>query len=420
MGKKELFSQDLGDIVEFDSKEFDINTVLESIPAIEDNSVEDPSKEKDKDDKKDDVTGTDTSLENIDEVLEKQTKAAQEDVKKVDKVVGDIEKKTDDEASASLTKTTEPSSDAPFTVIFARDLVTQGLLSSFNEKEFLEESKSVGEAEALRNLIKSEIDANIDAAKSDLDAGYQEYLSLVGKGVAVDTASDLLSLKTKFDGIKVDDLTKEENTALRKQVMTDYFRLTSKMSDAKIEKTVQSSIDLGEDVDEAKDYLNELKTLIKDEIEAEEQEAQKLQALQVEENRRSREILKEAINSLTEIIPGNQINKQTKVKMYEDITKPVQDNKGRTTNAIWAKRSEDPMFFDSRLAYLLETGYFEKGKPWNKASQAKTTAEISELEKALQDKSNTASKTGAHVLRSLEEDKTAKDNIESMRGIFGK
>jgi len=418
MSKKNLFSQDLGDIVEFDSKEFDINAVLESIPAIEDN-IKDSSVKKDDDNKKTKDDVEDTSLEDIDEVLDKQTKAAKEDVEKIDKAVEDIEK-TDDKASASLNKTTETSSDAPFTVIFARDLVTQGLLSSFNEKEFLEESKSIGEAEALRNLIKSEIDTNIETAKSDLDEGYKEYLNLVGKGVAIDTANDLLSLKTRFDGIKVDDLTKEENTDLRKQVMKDYFRLTSKMSDAKIEKTVQSSIDLGEDIEESKEYLNELKTLIKDEIEAEEQEAQRIQALQVEENRRSREVLKEDINSLTEIIPGVQINKQTKIKMYEDIVKPVQDGKGRTTNAIWAKRSEDPMFFDSRLAYLLETGYFEKGKAWNKASQAKTTTSISDLEKAIQDKSNTVSKAGTHVLRSLEEDKTTKANIDSMRGIFGK
>lgn len=192
------------------------------------------------------------------------------------------------------------------------------------------------------------------------------------------------------------------------------------MSDAKIEKTVQSSIDLGDDVDEAKEYLNELKDLIKNEITAEEQEAQKAQALQVEENRRSLEALKDSINSLNEIIPGVQINKQTKVKMYEDISKPVQDSKGRVTNAIWAKRSEDPMFFDSRLAYLLETGYFVKGATWNKASQAKVTTEISDLEKALQDKSNTVSKTGTHVLRSAEEDKISKSNIDSMRGIFDK
>jgi hypothetical protein len=415
MATKGVFDdQSLDEMLEFDDT-LDINSVLDSIPAIDDTTKDLPAKEdkKYKDDKKTSL------LDNIDKVLEKQTTELDQDKKTVDKVVEDIEK-TDDKASASLNKTTtEKTSDASFTVIFARDLVAQGLLSSFDEKKFLEDSKSVGEANALRNLIKDEIDINITSAKTDLDAGYQEYLNLIGKGVSVDSAGDLLSLKTRFDGIKPDELSKEENVDLRKQVMTDYFKLTTKMSDAKIEKAVQSSVDLGDDIEDSKGYLNDLRDLVKEEIAVEEKEAQRITKLQEEENRRSLESLKEGINSLGEIIPGVQINKQTKVKMLEDITKPVQDSKGRTTNAIWAKRAEDPMFFDSRIAYLLETGYFEKDKPWNKASQAKVTSEISDLEKALKDKSNTASKTGAHVLRSLEEDKTSKDNIESMRGMFG-
>jgi hypothetical protein len=414
---KDVFKEDLGDVLEFDDT-LDINTVLGSIPAIEDSIKNPPAKEEDK--VKKDGGKKEPSLENIDKVLEKQSTETDKDKKIVDKVVEDIEK-TDDKASASLNKTTDDTSDAPFTVIFARDLVTQGLLSSFNEKKFIEDSKDLGEAEALRNLIKSEIDTNTEAITKDLDAGYQEYLSLIGKGVPAESAGDLLSLKTRFDGIKLDELIKEENVDLRKQVMTDYYKLTTKMSDSKIEKAVKNSIDLGEDIEDSKEQLTTLKGIIKDEITAEEQEAQRVQKLQEEENRRSRESLQEGINSLGEIIPGVQINKQTKVKMFEDITKPVQDNKGRTTNAIWAKRSEDPMFFDSRIAYLLETGYFEKGKVWNKVSQAKTTTEISELEKALQGKSNTGTKSGSHVIKTLtEEDKTSKSNIDSMRGIFDK
>ena len=138
-----------------------------------------------------------------------------------------------------------------------------------------------------------------------------------------------------------------------------------------------------------------------------------------EENRRSLEKLKDDINALDEIIPGVNINKQTKVQMFESITKPVQDGKGRTTNAIWSKRAEDPIFFDQRLAYLYSTGFFEKGKPWTKAVQSKATKEISDLEKALDKKKNTGSGSGAPVMRSPEQEKTVKDNIDSMRGVFG-
>jgi hypothetical protein len=410
---KGVFDQNLEEMVEFD-KELDINAILDSTPALEIKTEEKP--EDTKVEKKEEEVEKPT-LKNIDKVLEQQSK----EIEKDKKVVDDSEEKTDDKASASLKTTLETSSDAPFTVIFARDLVAQGLLSSFDEGKFIKDSKDLGDAEALRNLIKSEIDTNIEAAKSDLDSGYQEYLSLVGKGVVPETAGSLLELKTRFEQIKIDDLTKDENTDLRKQVLTDYFKLTTSMSDKKIEKLVQSSIDLGDDVEDAKEYHGILTKLVKDQIVEEERTAQELETARREEIKRTSEVLKDDINTLEEIIPGVGINKQTKVKMFDAITKPVQDKQGRTTNAIWAKRAEDPTFFDTRLAYLLETGFFEKGKTWTKAGQAKVTKEATELERVLKSKGgNTDSKIGSPVLRSPELDKTTKDNIDSMRGIFGK
>ena len=406
---KKIFDQSLDEMLEFD-RGLDINSVFESIPAIETETGK-PDSDKVDDEKE----GDKLSLKNINKVLDEQVTKTAKDKEKVDEVVEGTEDK-DDEAPATIVQTTETISDAPFTVIFAKDLVAQGLLSSFDEKKFLDESKDLGEATALRNLIKGEIDANTEAIKSDLDLGYQEYLSLVGKGVPAETAGSLLDLKNKFDSIKTDDLIKEDNTDMRKSVMTDYFRLTTSMSDSKISKLVQSSVDLGDDIEDSKEYLGSLRELIKDQITAEETEAKQQLELRKEENRQTLESLKDNINSLNEIIPGVDINKQTKIKMFENLTKEVQDGKGRITNAIWAKRAEDPIFFDSRLAYLYETGFFDKTKPWTKASQAKVTKEVSDLESAI--KKNTLTNVGTPVIRSAEQDKTAKDNIDSMRGIF--
>lgn len=404
---KGIFDQSIENMLELD-KSLDINSVLESIPAIE----------------------PETKPEEKEETLEtkKVAKEPQLDINKVlDETIKESGKKVDDEvdeleemAPATNEQPTKETSDAPFTVIFAKDLVQQGLISSFDEAEFVKQTKELGEATALRNLIKGEIDQNLEAAKEDLEAGYKEYLNLIGKGVPVDTAGSLVDLKNQFEGIKSDDLAKEENVELRKRVMTDYFKLTTSMSQAKIDKLVQSSIDLGDDVEDSKEYLTTLKSAIKEQIQAEEAEAERQAALRADENKRTLESLKETINSLDDVIPGVAINKQTRVKMYEDLTKEVQDGKGRLTNPLWAKRAEDPIFFDSKLAYLLETGFFEKGKPWTKASASKTTKEVSELEKVLSSKKNTTSSIGSPVILNIEQEKTAKDNIDSMRGIFGK
>jgi hypothetical protein len=419
MGKG-VFDQSIDQMLEFD-RGLDINSVFESIPAIESEVEEEKTKEETE--KKDD---TKLSLDNINKVLDSKITETEEETKE-EEVVEDKKKdlveqeKKDDKAPGTNEQATKTSSDAPlipFTVIFAKDLVDQGLLSSFNEAEFLKEIKEQGDATALRNLIKNEIETNITAAKEDLDTGYQEFLNLTGKGVPAETAGSLLELKTQFDAIKADELAKEENVDLRKKVITDYLKLTTSMSDAKIAKLVQNSVDLGEDVDESKENLATLKNLIGEQIAAEEKEAEHQMSLRKEENRRVLESLKETINTIEEVIPGVAINKQTKTKMFEDLTKEVQDGKGRVTNAVWAKRAEDPVFFDSRLAYLLETGFFEKGKAWNKASQAKTTKEISALETELKNRS--ASTIGSPVIKTPDQDKTTRDNIESMRGVFGK
>jgi len=419
--EKGVFDQSLDEMLEVDMG-LDVNAILTSAPALaaEPEKKTDEVEKEGEEGKKEKKSDKDVSLKDINKVLEEQSAELKADKEKVAEKVGikeDIKK--DGEAPASLVQPTETSSDAPFTVIFARDLAAQGLLSSFDEKQFSEDSKNLGEAEALRNLIKSEIEVNITAAKEDLDTGYQEYLSLIGKGVPQESAGSLIELKNRFDSVKTDDLAKEENVDLRKKVITDYYKLTTSMPDKKIEKLVQSAVDLGDDIEDSKEYLSKLKELVTEQINEEKTEADNQRKLIDEENRRSRETLKENINSLSEIIPGVTINKQTKVQMYEAITKPVQDNKGRTTNAIWLKRSEDPMFFDERLSYLFATGFFEKGKLWTKASQVKITKDISELEKALQKHSNTAGTVGSPVLRSPEIDKTVKDNIDSMRGIFG-
>jgi hypothetical protein len=78
------------------------------------------------------------------------------------------------------------------------------------------------------------------------------------------------------------------------------------------------------------------------------------------------------------------------------------------------------LFFDQRLAYLLTTGFFNKDKPWDKVVAVSTTKAANALEQALKDRSNTASSSGTSIMRTPEQDKTSKANIDSMRGIFGK
>jgi len=382
MSNKGVFDQDFSEMVELDTS-LDVNDVFSSLPANDEGEedatadVEDPS---DKESKKADVDENATL--DVNKILESSTDGE-----------GSEGDDLDDSDPAS-DNTNENSSEAPFTVIFAKDLMKQGLLSSFDEEEFANKTKELGEAGALRDLIKTEIDLNINTAKEDLDEGFKSYLTLLEGGFSQEDAASLSSLQKQFNSIKPEELENEENEALRKKVLTDYFKLTTQMPDSKIDKVVQRSLDLGEDVEDSKEYLDAIKDMLKKQIVTQEEENKNNLKISEQKRLKSLDDLKETINSISEIIPGQTINKQTKDKMYEAIIKPVEDKQGRKTNALWAKRAEDPMHFDSRLAYLLETGFFEKDKPWNKIKSVKTTKEVSDLEKYLSSSKNTGSISG--------------------------
>lgn len=409
---EDLF-EDFGSIVEPDGS-LDINAILDG----------DPNLQKKKEDVEDSEDVQKTQKSSNDSVIDVNRALEQQDEDNVDtsnkKVEGEEEVK-DKDKTPGQSKDTDvvdktPSSNAPFTVIFARDLSDRGLLSSFDEEKLLKTIKEKGEPEALRFLIQEEVNTNVEAAKADFDEGYKTYLDLLGKGADQEQVGSLVQLKDFFKNVKDEGL--DEDEGLRKDVLTRYYKATTQFSDSKIQKLIERSVDLGDDTEEAKEAVKTMNTLISNEFKRIEEEAEEDQRVAQEERVRQLTILKENIEGITEIIPGQKINKPTKDKMYNLITQPVQDKYGNTTNALWSKRSEDPMFFDSRVAYLLETGFFDKGKSWDKIKSVKTTEDIDSLEKYIEKRSNTGSSVGRGAQITEEEETKLRSIIEDTGSIL--
>lgn len=392
MVKKELFD-DFGESMMKDDL-LDVNTILSGAPG----TVTAKETDEDSDEKKEPTKKSKASAKEPEAALDVERALA--DAAEAVETAEDIEEKeTGEDKKAKKPEEDEagtkapglqidektPSSDAPFTVIFARDLNDRGLLTTYDEEKLLKDIEENGEAEAIRALFRSEIDSSVKVAKNNFETGYQEYLELVGKGVDKETASGILELKEYFEGINETKL--DEDEALRKDVMTRYYKATTQLTDAKIEKLVTRSVDLGDDVEESKEQLQTIRGLIDEEIKTMKAAADEQQKLMQQEQQRQLSMLKEGIDNLVEIIPGQRINKQTKEKMYDAIIKPAKDKFGNTTNALWAKRAEDPMEFDTKLAYLLETGFFEKGKSWDKLKAVITTKSSDTLTEFLKNKS---------------------------------
>jgi hypothetical protein len=126
--------------------------------------------------------------------------------------------------------------------------------------------------------------------------------------------------------------------------------------------------------------------------------------------------LKDTVTSLDEIIPGHKITKPTKTKIEDLLTKPVKQlDNGQVLNGVWAKRVENPIEFDAKLAYFINLGLFD-GKMDVLKKAAKTSA-TSELEKHLKNSGNHFG-SGKLPKTGSKPNKETNDMLSSMRGAF--
>jgi len=415
---KEVFEEDFATMIN-GGDDFDINDLFaKNVTDVVDKSEVKLEEEEDKKT----TTSSDEEKLDVNTVLsdlkkEEDKKAAIQDKEKTKEEKSEEEEEieeTEKKGPSTKAKNESPSS-TPFTVIFARDLSERDLLSSYDEEKVLKDIKENGEPVALRNLIKDEIGYNVSSIKKTYDEGYQQYIDLIEGGTNMDAAADLMSMKESLSSITEEDLKDENNADLRRDVLSSLYGMTTDLSDERIKKMIDKSFDVGEDVADAIDAFNELGTLVDEAINNEKEDAVQREAAIKEENQRQLTLLKETVDSLNEVIPGQKINSQTKDKIYKDITEPVKDKQGNVVNRIWAKRTEDPFAFDSKLAYLLETGFFDGGGLWKKIMKTKMTKEATALEDYL---SKNTKKSAGIVDRSVEEKDRLKDIIQSTASIL--
>ena len=345
---------------------------------------------------------------NVNEILSETHEEIEEE--------GDDPKKTGT-APASL-KDTKGTPSSPFTLLFAEYLKEQGLVSDF-DKEALEASiKEEGEPAALSYLIQAEIDANRERLKSEYEGAVKEFLELKESGVSTQEAAGMVLQLENLDKISEDDLSNEDNETLRRQILKANYKETTNFSEARIEKLVNRTFDLGDDVEESKEALENLKTLNKQKIE-DRKKAEKTREAELNKQRdETFKQISEKINAINEFIPNQRINKQTKDKLNNLITKPVKQlENGQLVNAIWSKRLEDPIDFDIKLAYLLELGIFDND--WSKVVKSAKTKVVEELEERIKDPSSMSMGNYKPTVRGGSVNTNeGRDLIKSMKSVF--
>lgn len=316
--------------------------------------------------------------------------------------------------STSTTKSSEDIEDSP-TLLFARFLSEQGNLTSYDEESFKKQIEEEGEDQALSQLWNNEAESIRNELLETYDQDVKEYIGMLDSGVDPNTAKDIASNKQKLEKISKTDLEDDSNEELRKDLIKQRYKVTTKFSDKKIDKLVEQAISLGEDVDEATEALEDL---TKHYEETEKEEKQKVKQQQEEQRKSAEQQLeqfKKDVESLDEVVPGMPLTKKQKQNIIDKLTKPVKEVQGHALNSVWAKRQEDPFKFDTTVAVLDDLGIFD-GK-WDKLTKRVKTDTVNKLKKSL-DKTSERTRTGAQRSYGASEDETQR-NLNSMKDIFG-
>ena len=340
----------------------------------------------------------------------------------IDKELNTLIQDTSDspDSTDDITKTTEPAKttkkvEAPenketsgsLTIAYAKSLQEQGL-SDFNEEEYLKAIEEKGEAAAFIELLDKAGEDRIESRRKELDTYSQEYIKLREAGFNPEDASTLVGNYEAVSSITLERLSEDES--LQEQVIRDVSILQGKANDE-----IDEDIQLLKDTDKLKarseKHLQALQQYYKKAVDQELVNKQNAAAAAKKANDDYMASLKENVFNSKEILKGKQINRQTQEKIYDAIAKPVKLEDGSYTNKIWAKRKENPIEFDKRLAYLLESGIFD-GSTKTLATDVRTKV-VENMQKVLE--GNRKFSSGSPIIAS---EQTMGNKIDVMKDFL--
>jgi hypothetical protein len=262
----------------------------------------------------------------------------------------------------------------------AKLLKEEGL---FDEEIKLDDIES---SDKLVDALRGEIKRNEFADLSDTQ---KEYLEAIREGIPDQLFSQHKKVESNYNSI-TDAMIAEDETLRRNIILAD---LTAKgMNDKRAKLLYKSFSESGEDVTEAVESLNSLKTI---ESERYQLEVDKINNSKIEvqkEETKRLERLKNSVYETKEIIKNYKITEKLRDNVYNTMTKGVAYNEaGQPINKLTNERDKDPVGFDTKLYYLFEmTKGFKDFSIFERKAQSKASRELERVVK----ESNMLSITG--------------------------
>ena len=223
------------------------------------------------------------------------------------------ENNTGDREDTYSEKGKDASPNKHFYSSVAKALKEEGIFQTLEDNEVEEISSAEDFAEAVNKQIHSMLD--------DRQKRIDEALN---SGVSISDIQRCEKALEFFNSLQENDIIDESGKGekLRKQLIYTDF-INRGYSTERAQREVQKSFSSGTDIEDAKEALTSNKEFFQTEYDNIIKEAKEEEQKEVEKRKKQAEVLKKSILEDTKIFGDLQVDKVTRRKIYDNISKPV-------------------------------------------------------------------------------------------------
>lgn len=209
-----------------------------------------------------------------------------------------------------------------------------------------DKAKEIKDAESFAQAIRDEVSAQFDERQKRIDEA-------LNAGIEPSEVQKYERTLNYLDSIKDENISdeSEQGEQLRRQLIYNDF-INRGYSKERAQREVKKSFDAGTDIEDAKESLKSNKEFFKSSYDSIVEEAKKEEEKEIEERKKNAETLKKNILEEEKVFGELQIDKATRQKVFDNVSKPVY--KDPETGELFTALQKYEM--DNRLDFLKNVG----------------------------------------------------------------
>ena len=209
-----------------------------------------------------------------------------------------------------------------------------------------DKAKEIKDAESFAQAMRDEVTAQLDERQKRIDEA-------LNAGIEPSEIQKYEKTLNYLDSIKDENISdeSEQGEQLRRQLIYNDF-INRGYSKERAQREVKKSFDAGTDIEDAKESLKSNKEFFKNSYDSIVEEAKKAEEKEIEERKKDAETLKKNILEEEKVFGEIQIDKATRQKVFDNISKPVY--KDPETGELFTALQKYEM--DNRLDFLKNVG----------------------------------------------------------------